>query len=124
MTWIAYSITAKPFKTRIMSDVVKEGEIFDLCKNNYPWRDYVTLNKNVEMKPHFDKNVGISAICFFSPHESFKGGGLATEAHHFVQQKVWHFLMVVNRYMGDYLGRVGIVTVLYVIVSRRVHLSR
>ena len=76
---------------RIKSDVVKEGEIFDLCKSKFPWCEQVTLNKNVQMKPHFDKSVGISAICFFSPHETFRGGGLATEAHHFVEQKVWHF---------------------------------
>ena len=78
-------------KQRVLSDVVKEGPIFDLCKAKFPWCEQVTLNKNVQMKPHYDRNVVISAICFFSPHESFRGGGLATEAHHFVESGVWHY---------------------------------
>ena len=106
-------------KKRLLSDVVKEGAIFDLCKSKFPWCGQVTLNKNVQMKPHFDKNVGLSAICFFSPHETFRGGGLATEAHHFVEPGVWHFLTAVNSYIGYYLGRVGIGILLFATASRR-----
>ena len=32
-------------KDRIMSDVVKEGPIFDLCKAMFPWLGQVTLTK-------------------------------------------------------------------------------
>ena len=78
-------------RRKIMSDVLKDGEIFDLCKAKFPWCEQVTINKNIRMKPHFDKNVGLSAICFFSPQDTFRGGGLATEAHHFVEPGVWHF---------------------------------
>ena len=77
--------------------IVKKGskqavinEIFDLCKKQISvvWTSHI--KQNVQMKPHFDKNVGLPAICFFSPHGTFRGGGLATEAHHFVQPGVWH----------------------------------
>ena len=78
-------------KKRLVSDVVKEGPIFDLGKSKFPWCEAVTFNKNAPMKPHYDRNVGISAICFFSPHETFRGGGLATEAHIFVEPGVWHY---------------------------------
>ena len=57
----------KFLKRRLLSDVVKDGPIFDLCKSKFPWVGQVTLNKNVQMKPHFDRNVGLSAICFFQP---------------------------------------------------------
>ena len=31
-------------KQRVLSDVVKEGPIFDLCKAKFPWCEQVTLN--------------------------------------------------------------------------------
>ena len=62
---------------RILSDVVKEGPIFNQCVKMLGWTpDQVTLNKNIVTKPHVDRNKGQSSIAFVG---QFEGGALLVQ---------------------------------------------
>ena len=64
-------------KERILSDVVRDGPIFDQCVKMLGWTpDQVTLNKNIVTKPHVDRNKGQSAIAFVG---QFEGGALLVQ---------------------------------------------
>ena len=64
-------------KEKILSDVVREGAIFDEVKKHHPWVEQLTLNKNLLCTPHKDRNEGTSLICFLGDFEG--GGGLFVE---------------------------------------------
>ena len=50
-------------KERILSDVVREGPIYDQCVKMLGWEpDQVTLYKNIVTKPHVDRNDGESFV--------------------------------------------------------------
>ena len=62
---------------RIMSDVVREGPIYNQCVKMLGWKpDQVALNKNIVTKPHVDRNKGQSAIAFVG---QFEGGALLVQ---------------------------------------------
>ena len=81
--------------SRIMSDVVREGPIFDHCVKMLGWTpEQVTLNKNIVCKPHVDRNKGISAIAFVG---DFTGGALLVResdsdtTRRFDQPYTWYY---------------------------------
>ncbi len=50
----------------VRSEVVRDGPVFDAVREQLPWANRVTLNKNLVCKPHRDKtNKGTSCIAFF-----------------------------------------------------------
>ncbi len=61
-------------KNKVLSDVVRDGAIFDLVKEEHPWVEQLTLNKNLMCSRHLDRNEGESLIAFFDDYP--EGGGL------------------------------------------------
>ena len=79
--------------TRIMSDVVREGPIFDQCVTMLGWTpQQIALNKNIVCKPHVDRNKGQSAIAFVG---EFSGGALLVQEgdtiRRFDQPYTWYY---------------------------------
>ena len=78
-------------KTKIKSDIKKDGPLFDLVTQKHPWVEQLTLNKNLKCTRHVDRNEGESLIAFFG---DFTGGGLFVETpeglRHFTEKGVWY----------------------------------
>ena len=78
-------------KEKVLSDVVREGAIFEEVKKHHPWVEQLTLNKNLLCTRHVDRNEGTSLICILG---DFEGGGLFVEQpdglQHFREKYVWY----------------------------------
>ena len=79
-------------KEKVLSDVVRDGPIFEEVKKHHPWVEQLTLNKNLLCTPHKDRNEGTSLICFLGDFSG--GGGLFVEepdgTKHFTEKYVWY----------------------------------
>ena len=51
-------------KKKILSDIKKEGPLFDAVVKHQPWVEQLTLNKNLKCTRHTDRNEGESLIAF------------------------------------------------------------
>ena len=78
-------------KKKILSDIRKEGPLFDAVVKHQPWVEQLTLNKNLKCTRHTDRNDGESLIAFFG---DFTGGGLFVETpegtEHLKEKGIWY----------------------------------
>ena len=79
-------------KERVLSDVVREGPIFQEVVKHHPWVEQLTLNKHLLCTRHVDRNEGTSLICFLGDFEG--GGGRFVDepdgTKHFREKNTWY----------------------------------